>query len=94
MMINDAVWLPEVVDKLLRKHSVTQDEVEETLLNRPRFRFQAKGYVVGENMYTAFGQTDGGRFLVILFIHKPGNRALIISARDMSTSERRQYGRK
>lgn len=94
MFIDDVVWLPAIVDKLLYKHTVTQNEVEEVFLGRPRFRFQEKGSVAGEDMYIAFGQTESGRFLIIFFIHKPGNRALIISARDMSTAERRQYGRK
>lgn len=44
-------------------------------------------------MYAAYGQTDAGRYLTVFFIHKPGGRALIISARDMDGKERRQYGR-
>jgi uncharacterized DUF497 family protein len=40
------------------------------------------------------GQTDGGRYLSVFFIHKPGNLALVISARDMDAAERRRYGRK
>ncbi|MBX7233643.1 MAG: hypothetical protein K1X65_04610 [Caldilineales bacterium] len=45
-------------------------------------------------MYTALGQTDTGRFLIVFFIFKPHRRALIISARDMDASERRRYERK
>ncbi|MGH2593503.1 MAG: hypothetical protein ACRDGG_08325 [Anaerolineae bacterium] len=29
----------------------------------------------------------------VFFIHKPGNLALIISARDMDDKERKRYGR-
>jgi uncharacterized DUF497 family protein len=42
----------------------------------------------------ALGQTDAGRYLAILFIHKMTYEALILSARDMATKERRQYGKK
>jgi uncharacterized DUF497 family protein len=42
----------------------------------------------------ALGQTDSGRYLTVLFIHKPPSEALILSARDMADRERRQYGKK
>jgi uncharacterized DUF497 family protein len=42
----------------------------------------------------ALGQTDAGRYLAVLFIHKESNDALILSARDMSEKERRRYGKK
>jgi len=37
--------------------------------------------------------TYEGRYLIVFFIHKHGNAALPISARDMTTSERRYYER-
>ncbi len=40
------------------------------------------------------GQTDAGRYLIVDFIRKAGGIALVISARDMDSRERRQYGRK
>jgi uncharacterized DUF497 family protein len=46
-------------------------------------------------VYTAFGQTFGGRYLSVFFIFKPDeNTAIIISARDMSKKERKSYARK
>jgi len=45
-------------------------------------------------MYTAFGQTDAGRYLIVYFIFKPYQRALIVSAREMDASERKRYERK
>lgn len=47
-----------------------------------------------EDVYSASGQTDAGRYLVVFFIHKPGHIALILSARDMDLKERKRYGRK
>ena len=52
-----------------------------------------KGHVRGEDLYVAYGQTDGGRYLVVFFIHKHQSVALPISARDMTQSERRYYER-
>jgi uncharacterized DUF497 family protein len=42
----------------------------------------------------ALGQTEAGRYLTVLFIHKKTNDALILSARDMADRERKMYGRK
>jgi uncharacterized DUF497 family protein len=62
--------------------------------NQPQFRFVEKGKRVGEDVYMASGQTDSGRYLTVLFIHKSGGDALILSARDMANWERKRYERK
>ena len=66
-------------------------EVEEVLNNNPFDRRQQKGHIKGEDLYAAFGQTDAGRYLIVLFIRKPNSAALPISARDMTESERKYY---
>ena len=45
-------------------------------------------------IYVAYGKTDAGRYLTIFFLHKSGNEALIISACDMDSKERKLYGKK
>ena len=62
--------------------------------NRPRIRRIALGDIAGEDLYSALGRTDDGRYLIVFFIRKPSDEALIISARDMSHKERRSYGEK
>lgn len=94
MKISGLIWLEDIVQKLLWKHTVTQSEVSSVFANSPRFRFVESGHRVGENVYSAFGQTDGGRYLSIFFVRKMNGQALILSARDMTDSERRQYGKK
>lgn len=94
MHIDDFIWLPDIVEKIAVKHSVSQDEVEEIFFNRPSFRFLESGYVKGEDVYSAAGQTDSGRYLLIIFIYKSSNIALIISARDLDKNERKRYERK
>ena len=94
MYIDDFIWLPDIVDKLIVKHHVSQDEAEEIFFNRPRFRFIESGNRSGENVYAAGGQTDAGRYLIVFFIYKSNNTALILSAREMDRKERKQYERK
>ena len=81
-------------EKLERKHNVREREVRQIFANSPYFRFSQRGQYAGENVYVAFGQTDGGRYLVVFFIHKLTLVALVLSARDMDEKERRQYGRR
>lgn len=40
------------------------------------------------------GQSQTGRYLAVLFIYKPMQKALILSARDMANKERKMYDRK
>lgn len=94
MQIKEIVWLRDMVDKLSYKHGVEISEVEEALKRSPKIRFIEKGEREGEDVYMALGQTDAGRYLAILFIHKPEDKALILSARNMAHKERRKYGRK
>jgi uncharacterized DUF497 family protein len=88
MGIKRLKWLSRVVEKLIAKHDVEPHEVEEVFYARPRFRFTKKGNYSGEDVYAALGTTDAGRYLVIFFVLKETGEALIISARDMTTTER------
>lgn len=94
MDIDDFIWLPDILEKLAIRHHVIQDEVEEVFFNQPRYRFVESGHRPGEGIYAALGQTDAGRYLIVFFIHKASNTALILSARDMDEKERRRYERK
>ena len=94
MRITGLVWLDDIVQKLQQKHGVIQDEVREVFAGRPRFRLVEKGHRPGENVYTASGQTDAGRYLIVFFVYKRNRRALVLSARDMTRAERRKHGRR
>ena len=94
MNIKGIIWLDQIVDKLSSKHSVEIYEVEEVFIGTPKFRFVEKGERKNEDVYLALGQTEGGRYLTILFIYKQNKEALVLSARDMANKERRMYGRK
>ncbi len=95
MHIESIACSEHIEEKLEAKHGVILREVRQVFLNRPRIRFAEDGHTEGEDVYVAFGQTFGGRYLSIFFIYKPMTRiALILSARDMSAKERKSYGRK
>lgn len=91
MEIFDLIFLDRIVEKLARKHSVQEQEVREVFVRFPIIRFIEKGNRPNENVYAAYGQTDAGRYLIVFFIYKEDNNALILSARDMTNAERRQY---
>ena len=83
-----------MVEKLGAKHSLTSEEVEEAIANRPRFMWAERGNHPGEDLYVAYGRTNAGRYIVVFFIYKANEGALVVSARDMTERERRRYGRK
>lgn len=91
MVLYDVIWKEQFVEKLDIKHDVTTDEVEQILFGEPHIRKAQKGHVKGEDVFAAYGQTDEGRYLIVFFIYKPPTSALPISARDMTTAERRYY---
>lgn len=83
-----------VVEKLAWKHGVVPREVEETLSGKCRIFRWEDGSVSGETLYNGLGRTEAGRHLSVFFIRKGRAKALIVTARDMNTRERRRYGRK
>lgn len=94
MKIKECLWLDRFVDKIIRKHNVYPEEVEEVFYKDPFIRRLEKGYVKGEDLFIGFGRTNAGRYLSILFVLKENKRVLVISARDMTTRERKKYGKR
>ena len=92
--IDDIIWFNRIVDKIAWKHNVLPSEVEEVLSGQCMVFRKEKGKVEGEHLYNALGKTEAGRFLSVFFIKKFGNKALIVTARDMNKSERKRYGKK
>jgi uncharacterized DUF497 family protein len=94
MRLKGTIWLREVVDKLAFKHGVETNEVEEILNNKPKVRLVERGKRKGEDVYQATGQTDAGRYLLVIFILKATNKALILTARDMTGAERKRHAKR
>jgi uncharacterized DUF497 family protein len=94
MRIEDLTWKDEYTEKIIEKHGVHPEEVEEVFAGRPKFRRGHKGKRLGEDLYYALGRTEAGRYLFVVFIWKKDRRALILSARDMNRAERKWFERK
>lgn len=94
MRVDRIIWLPAIVDKLVSKHGVLPEEVEDVLYSQPHVRRVERGYRRGEDVYAAMGQSAGGRYLIVFFIYKHAQDALVVSARDMDSHERRTYERR
>jgi len=94
LIIKEIIWVESVVEKLQSKHSVSQNEVREVFEGNPRFFFVEEGNFQGEDLYTAMGRTDAGRYLINFFIYKKNKDAIILSARQMTSKEKKRYGKK
>ena len=94
MKLSGIIWLEEIIEKIEHKHRITRDEVRDILMGPSHFRFVEKGHRRGENLFASMGQTDSGRYLIVFFVRKTTQKALIVSARDMTSSERKLYEKK
>lgn len=94
MKIKGLIWFEEIIEKLERKHHVQPEEVKEVFLGRPKFRFVENGHRSKENVHAALGRTNEGRYLIVFFVYRQDKSALILSARDMTPTERKKYEQK
>ena len=81
----DFEWDDGNVDHLIERHDVYPAEAEQVFYNRAHVR-RAGDY------YYAYGQDDSGRYLFLVCVLR-GGAVRVISARDMTASERRLYER-
>lgn len=83
-------WREEVIDKLIAKHGVTRDEVEEVVNSQNEVR------KYGKDRYLVFGQTDAGRYLLVVLIRdkEECGSYIPLSAREMTKSEKRAFRRR
>ena len=88
IQIRDFEWDPGNLEHI-HEHGVRDYEVEEVLL------FDKPIYYKGrEGRYCAFGLTDNGRCLFIVFRVKGSGLMRVITARNMTKAERRLYTNK
>jgi uncharacterized DUF497 family protein len=76
--------------KIWERHQVSLFEVEQVFFGRPRVAAD-EAHSGKEERFYALGETDRGRKLFVVFTIR-GKKARVISARDMSRRERREYG--
>jgi uncharacterized protein len=68
-------------------HGITPCEAEEVIAQRPVLKRTKKGH------YTAFGPTQAGRYLIVIFELKAIDVARVITGWDMKPSEIKYYKR-
>ena len=83
-------WDDHNSEKNWIKHRVTPSECEEMFFNRPLIIQDDTKHSKKERRFYSLGRTDGGRLLFIVFIIRK-DKIRMISARDMSRKERKEY---
>lgn len=82
-------WRSDRIAHIITKHGVTPGEVEEACFGNPLI---LRGRGRGERkLYYVLGQTGADRYLFVVL--KPSGRGIVrsITAREMTTAERRRY---
>jgi len=72
------------------KHGVKQGEAEEIFFNEPLLFFEDEKHSEHEERVLAFGRTNGGRLLLVVFTIR-GRLIRVISARNMNKKEKDAY---
>jgi len=86
-VVREIRWTEESEDHIAR-HDVTPDEVEQVVNTRPRL------VVAGaEEIEYVFGTTAAGRYLLVVLVEAIDGRDFVVTARDMTDSERRAFRR-
>jgi len=73
-----------------RKHNVEKYEAEEVFWNYPIYKM-SKIVTNDRRRYLAYGETDEGRLLVVVYEIENVNEVTIITAREMEQEEKRYY---
>ena len=83
-------WEEDNINKNLYKHNVENWECEQIYFNEPLIILDDPKHSYAEKRWAAFGKTDAGRMLTVIFT-KRGSLIRVISARDMKKKERIFY---
>ena len=75
-----------ILDKIESKHGVTFEEVEEACLSEERHVRKS-----GEGLYKLFSHITTGRYILVVLLNLGNGCWKIITAREMTDSEKRFY---
>ena len=73
-----------------RKHNVEKYEAEEVFWNYPVYKI-SKVVADDKRRYLAYGETDEGRLLVVVYEVENIHEITVITAREMEPEEKRYY---
>jgi len=77
-----------ILDKIETKHGITFEEVEEACLSDRRHIRRSR-----EGLYKLFSQTTAGRYVLVVLVYLGSNNWKVVTAREMTDTERRLYGK-
>jgi len=77
-----------ILDKIESKHGISFAEVEEACLSEKRHMRRGK-----EGLYKLFSQTVAGRYILVVLVNLGRGCWKIVTAREMTDSERRLYNK-
>jgi uncharacterized DUF497 family protein len=83
-------WDDGNADKNWLRHRVSQSECEQIFFNQPLVTAEDDLHSYDESRHYALGQTDAGRLLFLVYTLR-NERVRVISARDMTPRERKEY---
>lgn len=83
-------WDAGNADKNWIRHRVSQAECEQVFFNQPLVAAEDVLHSDGEVRFFALGQSDAGRLLFVVYTLR-GEKVRVISARDMTRRERKEY---
>lgn len=75
-----------ILEKIESKHRISFAEVEEACLSDRRHIRRGK-----EGLYKLFSQTAAGRYVLVVLVNLGGSDWKIVTAREMTDSERQLY---
>ncbi|WP_033291459.1 BrnT family toxin [Amycolatopsis jejuensis] len=79
----------EQSEEHIARHQVRPEEVEEVIYTRPRLTTRGR-----EETTLVFGSTASGRHLLVVLSDAADGREYVVTARDMTTAERRTFDKK
>jgi len=77
-----------VLDKIESKHGIAFEQVEEACLSEKRHIRRSR-----EGLYKLFSQTAAGRYVLAVLVNLGRGDWKIVTAREMTDSERRLYNK-
>ena len=77
-----------VLDKIESKHGIALEQVEEACLSEKRHIRRSR-----EGLYKLFSQTAAGRYVLVVLVNLGRGDWKIVTAREMTDSERRLYNK-
>ena len=88
MKISEIIWVDDTIAHIAR-HGVTPQEVEDICFEEYPFTLKTRF-----NRCLALGQTEGGRYLTIIFEYLGDQKVKVVTARAMSQAEHKLYKRR